>query len=78
MDVEIHTPAEMSNYYQNMKYIVIGPDKKIDTYNCLRDITQDICIDYSTISKRLIDSNPCICVSKITNYVFLIIKLDII
>jgi len=78
MDVEIDTPIDMLNFYKSIKYLVIGPDKKIEGYSCLRDITNDICIDYSTISKRLSESNPCICVSKITNYVFLIIKNDII
>ena len=53
MDVEIDTPVDMLNFYKSIKYLVIGPDKKIEGYNCLRDITEDICIDYSTISKKL-------------------------
>ena len=76
MELEIETPMDMLKYYNNIKYIVIGPDKKIDTYECLRDITEDICIDYSTISKHLSESNPCICISKITNYVFLIMRIN--
>ena len=78
MDVDLKTPIDMLKYYKNLNYLVISPDKKIEGYSCLRDITNDICIDYSTISKRLSESNPCMCVSKITNYVFLIIKNDII
>tara|TARA_B100000927_G_C16452958_1_gene464622 strand:+ start:467 stop:703 length:237 start_codon:yes stop_codon:yes gene_type:complete len=77
MDVDLKTPTEMLKYYKDLNYLVISPDKKIEGYTCLRDITEDICIDYSTISKKLAESNPCICISKITNYVFLIIRINV-
>lgn len=75
MEDIIKTSENMSKYYKKFNYIVFFPDKKYHLYYSLRDISNDICIDYSTISKKLCENNPCICKSKGTRYIFLISKL---
>jgi hypothetical protein len=75
MEKIIKTQHDMLEYYNNFKYIVFFPDKKFQLYYSLRDISNDTCIDHSTISKKLNENNPCICKSKGTEYIFLITKL---
>ena len=65
----------MQQYARTIKYLTIFPDKTIKFYTALRKIADDICVDYTTISKRLGENNPCICQSRSGGYIFLIRKL---
>ena len=75
MNVSITTEQQMLHYARTIKYLTIFPDKTIKYYTALRKIADDICIDYTTISKRLGENNPCICQSRNEGYIFLIRKL---
>jgi len=75
--MEIKTTANMERYAQSLKYLVIYPDKTTKFYKSLRPIAVDISVDYSTISRKLKDENPCICISQLTNYVFMIRKMSL-
>tara|TARA_B100001121_G_C18346223_1_gene460338 strand:- start:321 stop:548 length:228 start_codon:yes stop_codon:yes gene_type:complete len=74
--MDIKTIGQMNKYVKSLKYLVIFPDKTSKFYKSLRKISDDISVDYSTISRKLTEENPCICVSKNSNYVFSIRKLE--
>jgi hypothetical protein len=63
MENNFKTADELNNYYNKIKYLVLFPDKNFKGYTSLREISREIYIDYSTISKRLNEANPCICYS---------------
>lgn len=44
---------EMEKYIKKYNYLVVFPDKKVELFKSLRDIQNSICIDSSTISKKL-------------------------
>ena len=73
--MDIKTPAEMEEYIKILKYLVVFPDKQTKFYKSLRDIAEDISIDYTTISRKLGEENPTICVSKLNNFVFLVRRM---
>ncbi len=75
MDVSINNENEMLQFAKTIKYLVIFPDKTMKHFPSLRQITRDICVDYTTISKKLNETNPCICQSQNEGYIFLIRKL---
>ena len=74
MESNIHTEKAMINYMKNLKYLVVYPDKKIELFHSLRDIQNSICIDYSTISKKL-TAGENVFTAKGSEYVFYITKL---
>ena len=49
--MELDTENKMMDFVRTLKYLVVFPDKKTQIYRSLRDISEDICVDYSTISK---------------------------
>ena len=51
--MELDSEQKMMTYVRTLKYLVVFPDKKTKIYSSLRDISEDICIAYSTISKKL-------------------------
>ena len=51
--MELDTENKMMTYIRTLKYLVVFPDKKTQIYSSLRDISEDISIDYSTISKKI-------------------------
>lgn len=73
--MDITTVAQMEKYAEKLRYLVIFPDRSTLFYKSLRSIATDICIDYTTISRRLSEENPCICVSQSSGYIFLIRKM---
>tara|TARA_B110000046_G_scaffold140034_2_gene146568 strand:- start:7496 stop:7744 length:249 start_codon:yes stop_codon:yes gene_type:complete len=75
MEVKFKTSKELITYYDKIKYFVLFPDKKLKGFTSLREISREIYIDYSTISKRLSESNPCVCYSSGNEYVFLVQKV---
>jgi len=62
------------NLIHNYKYLVIGNDNTCNMYKSLRDISNVINVDYSTISKNLNDSG--ICTSKETKIHYYIKKIN--
>ena len=74
METKLETAEKMYNYYNKIKYIVLFPDKKLKGYVSLREISREIFIDYSTISKRLNETNPCVCYGK--DFLYLIQKIQ--
>lgn len=75
MEVSIKTEKQMLTYSRTIKYLTIFPDKTIKYYTALRKIADDICVDHTTISKRLGENNPCICQSRSEGYIFLVRRL---
>ena len=74
--MDITLTSQMDRYVKSLKYLVVFPDKKTKFYKSLRKIAEDISVDYSTISRRLNEQNPCICISKISGFIFSIRKLN--
>jgi hypothetical protein len=60
----------------NIKYLVVFPDRKTKTYKTLSDIQRDICINTSTISKKLKNNDSNIFKAKGSGYIFYICKID--
>ena len=74
--MDIASTSQMDRYLKSLKYLVVFPDKTTKFYKSLRKIAEDISVDYSTISRRLNEENPCICISKISGFIFSIRKLN--
>ena len=73
--MELDTEDKMMNYTRTLKYLVVFPDKKTQIYSSLRDMSLDISIDYSTISKKLKNETGDIFISKVTDFIFWIQKI---
>jgi hypothetical protein len=65
---------DMEKYINKYIYLVIFPDKKIELFKSLRDIQNSICVDSSTISKKLSNGENMFS-AKGTDYVFYISRL---
>ena len=74
--MEFTREVEVINYVKELKYIVIYPDMSCKLYKSLRSIQTDICIDSSTISKKLALGEN-ICKAKGTEYIFYIQKIKL-
>ena len=66
---------DMEKYVKKYKYLVVFPDRKVELFKSLRDIQNSICIDSSTISKKL-NNNENIFTPKGSDFVFHIRQLD--
>ena len=66
---------ELKDFVNKMKYIVVYPDASSKLYKSLRDIAEDICVDSSTISKKLANGEN-IVKAKGTEYIFYIMKIN--
>ena len=75
MESHIVSEQEITNYMNKMHYMVVFPDKKIELFESLREIQTAICIDYSTISKKLKKDEHTF-IAKGTGYIFFIKKLN--
>lgn len=73
--MELDTENKMMDFVRTLKYLVVFPDKKTQIYRSLRDISEDICVDYSTISKKLKNESGDIFISKGTDFIFWIQKI---
>ena len=71
----IDSQEKMNNFIEKFCYIVIFPDKKVEIFKSLRDIQKSICVDASTISKKLKD-NKYIFNAKGSDNVFFIKKIN--
>ena len=72
--MELNTASKMICYGKTLKYLVVFPDKKTQIYSSLREISEDICVDYTTISKKLKENSGDIFISKGTDFIFWIQK----
>lgn len=73
--MELDTENKMMDFVRSLKYLVVFPDKKTQIYRSLRDISDDICVDYSTISKKLKNETGDVFISKGTDFIFWIQKI---
>ena len=73
--MELDTENKMMDFVRSLKYLVVFPDKKTQIYRLLRDISEDICVDYSTISKKLKNETGDVFISKGTEFIFWIQKI---
>ena len=73
--MELDTENKMMDFVKSLKYLVVFPDKKTQIYRSLRDISEDICVDYSTISKKLKNESGDVFISKGTDFIFWIQKI---
>ena len=75
MESHIISEQGMTNYMSKMRYMVVFPDKKVELFESLRHIQDAICIDYSTISKKLKKDEHTF-IAKGSEYIFFIKKLN--
>jgi len=73
--MQLDTENKMMHYVRKLKYLVVFPDEKTQIYSSLRDISLDISIDYTTISKKLKNDTGDIFISKLTGFYFWIQKI---
>ena len=66
---------DMEKYIKKYKYLVVFPDRKVELFKSLRDIQNSICIDSSTISKKL-NNGENMFTQKGSNFVFYIKQLN--
>ena len=71
----IKTESEMNKYLKKYNYMVVFPDKRVELFKSLRDISNSISIDSSTISKKL-GKNEYMFNPKGTEYIFYIKQLE--
>tara|TARA_A100001015_G_scaffold320082_1_gene445187 strand:+ start:1511 stop:1729 length:219 start_codon:yes stop_codon:yes gene_type:complete len=71
----IKKEKEMEEFVKKYNYLVIYPDKKTQLFKSLRNIQKSICIDSSTISKKL-SRGENIFIAKGTEYIFYIKSLN--
>ncbi len=76
--MELNTSNKFESYFKKLNYLVIYPDKSTKFYKSLRNISEDILVDYSTISKKLVDSDNCYVICRLNNYMFYIKKMNFI
>lgn len=69
---------KIQNFVNQYKYIVISEDESCKLYKSLRNISSEILIDYTTISKKINSSitNDTYCQSKTTKLYFYIKKIN--
>tara|TARA_X000000368_G_C22515309_1_gene486727 strand:+ start:285 stop:512 length:228 start_codon:yes stop_codon:yes gene_type:complete len=70
--MELKSECDLERFIRKNKYLVVFPDKKSKLYKSLRDIEGEISVAASTISKKLKESNSCICQSRGTEFYFFI------
>jgi mRNA-degrading endonuclease RelE of RelBE toxin-antitoxin system len=75
--MNIKKESTMLDYVKNnINYLVVFPDRKTKTYKTLGEIQKDICINSSTISKKLKIENGNIFKAKGGGYIFFIYKIN--
>jgi hypothetical protein len=73
--MELRTTHHFERYFKTLNYLVVYPDKSTKFYKSLRSISSDIYVDYSTISKKLSNSNNCYVTCRLNDYIFYIQKM---
>ena len=65
---------KMINYVKKNNHSVVFPDKKAELFQSLRQIQKSICVDSSTISKKLSSGEHIITAKELA--MFFIYKID--
>lgn len=65
---------ELQKYIIKMKYLVLN-ENITKVYSSLRNMADEIKVDFSTISKKLKENKECFCISKETKINYFIKKL---
>ena len=74
--MDITNKNSMLDYVKNnINYLVVFPNRETKTYKTLKEIQKDICIDTSTISKKLRTQTSNIFTAKGNGYIFYIYKI---
>lgn len=70
---------EFKNNIKEFNYLIINDDGISNMYSSLRSISNDINVDYSTISKKMKINNGefCFCRSKLTKTNYYICKIKL-
>ena len=68
--------SSFSDMLKKYKYLVISKNESCKLYASLRDISQDIGVDFTTISKKLrTEPECCVCKAKTTKEMYCIRRL---
>ena len=70
--MELNSSEDFDTYLKTLNYLVVYPDKTTKFYKSLRSISEDIYVDYTTISKRLKDESSCMVICRLNNFMFYI------
>ncbi len=78
-DISNPSKEEFQTYIDQRPYLVMSPDYSVRLYKSTREISREILVDFSTISRKIKDSllNDCYCCSKTTGFIYYIRKLDL-
>ena len=78
-DVSSPSKEEFQTYIDQRPYLVMSPDYSVRLYKSTREISREILVDFSTISRKIKDSllNDCYCRSKTTGFIYYIRKLEV-
>lgn len=63
-------------YIKSVKYLVIFPDKSCKMLFTLREVASEICVDHTTIFKKLKNNVHCFVESKQSGFMFYIRKIS--
>ena len=74
--MELNSSEDFNEYLKTLNYLVVYPDKTTKFYKSLRSISEDIYVDYTTISKRLKDESSCMVICRLNNFMFYIKKME--
>lgn len=74
-ETNLMTESKMINYVKKNNYLIVFPDKKVELFQSLREIQKEICVDSSTISKKL-SNDEHIITAKGSGYVFYVYKIE--
>lgn len=67
---------EFIEYIKSVKYLVIFPDKSCKMFFTLREVASEICVDHTTIFKKLKNIIHCFVTSKQSGFTFYIRKIS--
>tara|TARA_B100000795_G_scaffold269436_1_gene258794 strand:- start:4942 stop:5175 length:234 start_codon:yes stop_codon:yes gene_type:complete len=76
--MELNKIYDFEEHIRTLNYLVIYPDKSTKFYKSLRKITEDICVDYTTISKKLKDDDSCYVTSRVDDYMYYVKKMKFV
>ena len=75
--LELDSYKKFESYMKQLNYLVIYPDKEVVFFKSLRNISEKIYVDHSTIAKKLKNEDSCYVISKLNNYMYYIKKMQL-
>jgi len=75
--MELDSYKKFESYMKDLNYLVIYPDKEVHFYKSLRNISDEIYVDHTTISKKLRNEDACYVISKLNNFMYYIKKMHL-